>query len=196
LAAALISFVDDYEGLFPNEFFPEELVMRLLGDLNGVRIGAITIPTLLQADALSRAQSFFEAVVAAHAAVRLLARGRDRRAFPRYKGTLQERVLRGASIAPFAPTVSRGGDPLGDTYHYLANLAIGLTFLPSQPLNWCAAGMFGIGPELMFTIRERLFGNRLFYGNHARIDRMGLAHGLVLARWGTGAGRAHRGALE
>lgn len=38
------------------------------------------------------------------------------------------------------------------------------------------------GPVLMSNVRERLFGSVLFYGNHARVDRLGLDVGIALAR--------------
>ena len=42
--------------------------------------------------------------------------------------------------------------------------------------------LFAAGPELMAGIRQGVFGSVLFFGNHARIDRMGLAHGLAISR--------------
>lgn len=43
------------------------------------------------------------------------------------------------------------------------------------------AGLFHAGPILMCLVRERTFGSRLFYGNHADVNRLGLAHGIVIA---------------
>lgn len=42
--------------------------------------------------------------------------------------------------------------------------------------------LFYSGPVLMHLVRERVFGSRLFYGTHARVDRLGLARGIALAR--------------
>ncbi len=130
----------------------------------------------------AEAPSFVEAVLVLHAALRQLARGRDTRALPSCAMDLATRLRVGANIAPFAPEQSRGGDPLGDAYHYLANLAVGASVIPSKPETWWPAPLFACGPELMWLVRQRIFGSTLFFGNHARIDRLGLLHGLSVAR--------------
>ncbi|MBX3247875.1 MAG: hypothetical protein KF901_11905 [Myxococcales bacterium] len=45
---------------------------------------------------------------------------------PRFAMSLGERLARGRAIAPFHPDDARGGDPLGDTYHFWANVSAGL----------------------------------------------------------------------
>lgn len=118
----------------------------------------------------------------------MLARGRDTRLSDAFIMSLEERLERGKAIAPFHPDDSNGGDPLGDTYHFWANVAGGLyagTQRSASARAAFVAVMLYAGPWLMQTIREGVFGSRLFYGNHARIDRLGLTTGLRLARAGS-----------
>jgi hypothetical protein len=86
---------------------------------------------------------------------------------------------------PFKPEVSRGGDPLGDTYHYLATLAAGVAAGSARQCLWMIP-LFAAGPELMKGVRELVFGSTLFFGNHARVDRLGLRHGLSIPRQSRG----------
>jgi len=118
--------------------------------------------------------------------MRQLARGRDVRAFAGRTLSLAERCDAGLAIAPFPPSIAQGGDPLGDTYHYFANVIVGVLSSTDRnrrtPGGAAIALLFYAGPVLMHLVRERTFGAKLFYGTHARVDRLGLAHGIALAR--------------
>jgi hypothetical protein len=185
LVTTLVSFVDDYEGDFPREHFDEARVRWMLDHLERGG-GGRTIPDLLAARGCASCASFVEAILVLHATLRQLARGRDNRALPSCAMDLDTRLRVGAKIAPFPEHLSRGGDPLGDAYHYTANLAVGVAFRPHAPATWWPVPLFACGPELMWIVRQELFGAYLFFGNHARIDRLGLAHGLALGAraWG------------
>jgi hypothetical protein len=99
--------------------------------------------------------------------------------------SLSERLERSVVFAAFQPEDSRGGDPLGDTYHYWAMLVGGL---------WCGDPrraraidaravwhLLSSGADLMWLVRDRVFGSTLFFGKHKAIDRLGLRHGAMLA---------------
>jgi hypothetical protein len=177
LTAALISFVDDHDQSFPGEYLPGAHGERVWAELGR----DADIIAILNTRVCLAQPTFLDAVLLAHLALRQMARGRDTRALGTLDLSLSERLHQGQRILPFAAEVSRGGDPLGDTYHYLATLAAGLAAGSARQRSWMIP-LFAAGPELMKGVRERLFGSTLFFGNHARIDRLGLRHGLRLAR--------------
>jgi hypothetical protein len=174
LAAALVSFTDDHDGPFPEEAFDDRAARGLIDHLAAAGSG-VTMLDLL--DATCDRSSLLDAVLAVHVTLRQLARGRDGRALPSCRLTLDERLAAGRAVLPFAPEESRGGDPLGDAYHYAANLAVGVAVSASPRAAWLAP-LFAVGPELMWGVRQQTFDSVLFFGNHAAIDRMGLRHGL------------------
>jgi hypothetical protein len=51
--------------------------------------------------------------------------------------------------------------------------------------GWAIERLFRAGPDLMSLVREGAFGSKLFFGNHAEVDDLGLTHGMALARRGT-----------
>ena len=183
LAAALVSFVDDYTGPYPEEAFDDRAV-RIGLDRIAASDLPMTIPDLLDGEPFSSLPTRLDALLVGHAVLRQLARGRDDRALPSARMSLEERLRIGGNIVPFHPSLSWGGDPLGDAYHYLANVTIGTLFaarrMPHSARVLWPIPLFAVGPELMTLVRERTFGSKLFFGNHARIDRMGLRHGLSL----------------
>ncbi len=81
-------------------------------------------------------------------------------------------------LAPFPPRWSRGGDPLGDARHYLANSIVGFGAMGEPPIERWPVALFGCGPYLMSGVRQGMFGSELFFGNHALIDHLGVAHGV------------------
>ena len=175
LVAALVSFVDDYEGPWPDEAFDDRAVAEVLAWLE--RQDGATIPELLASPGSRSAPTLLDAVLRVHAALRQLARGRDDRALPSSRRTVEERLRLAACVVPFAPELARGGDPLGDAYHYVATLAVGLAADPSAPSTLVPLPLFAVGPELMWVVRDQVSGSTLFFGNHARIDRLGLRDG-------------------
>lgn len=179
LTAALVSFVDDYAAQFPAEFFDDRAVSRLLSELKSLHQADVL--AVLRLPTCAAQPTTLEAVLVAHAALRQLARGRDDRALTQSRLSLEERLDLGGRMLPFPEEQSRGGDPLGDAYHYFATVAAGLAGTSAKRRLWMLP-LFAAGPELMWGVREGLFGARLFYGNHARIDRMGLRHGIRLGR--------------
>lgn len=184
LTAALTSFVDDYMGAFPSEFFPEGEVNVLLEDVRDREPVSLAIPGQL-AVAVAVTGNVFSAVVLLHATFRLLARGRDWRAYPAMTPmSIAERLRVGASVAPFRPDESPDGDPLGDTYHYWAMVTAGMfrPLIASSTGRGLFGGLFWSAPWLMSGVRRGIFRRTLFYGNHAAIDRLGLSHGEQLSR--------------
>lgn len=188
LVTALSSFVDDYVGPMPSDLFEVDAAVALLDAFEGRLCLTVTEQLSLALDAQparSVRRSLFHAVLALHTATRVLARGRDGRLSPSLALDLDERLRLGRAIAPFHPEDARGGDPLGDTYHYWANVAAGLFAgggRPTEARRHLVAGLFFAGPALMTTVRQGIFGSDLFYGNHARIDHLGLRHGRALCR--------------
>lgn len=179
--AALISFVDDYGGPFPTELFPRDLVRSVRVALRGGDGGVRTVEEQLAIAMDATDGCTFAAAVVLHAAMRQVARNRDRRAL----GALDwdERLRDASWIAPFAPEIEGPGDPPGDTYHYWANFAVGYHAARRGRLVPRALGAaFYAGPVAMTLIRGRVFGSGLVAGDHAQCDRMGLRHGAALAR--------------
>jgi hypothetical protein len=183
LFAALVSFVDDYHGEYPEELFPRPAMAALI-DVFAARPSA-SLDLVDQFDiALGLIGPHpFAAALALHAAVRTLARGRDRRLGASFDLSLEERLARGASLAPFAPALGPSGDALGDTYHYWACFAAGLHcgLRQRDPARRAMRFLFGAGADLMAAVRQGLFGNELFGGKHDAVDRSGLSHGLEVA---------------
>lgn len=186
LLAALSSFTDDYALEPPRELFAVDVAASILARIRHAR--CLFLVEQLEV-ALSCAQGcLFEALLGLHTATRVLARGRDTRLRPSFRLSLEERLSRGEAIAPFHPDDALGGDPLGDTYHFWANVAGGVyAACPTNPRasRVLVGGMLYAGPWLMHSVRETLFGSALFCGTHARIDRMGLSLG---RRFGRGGG--------
>ena len=183
LTAALASFVDDYGGPFPREFFPEEAVRALLNELRERAPASLTIPRQF-ALAVGATGNLLSAVVLLHATLRWLARGRDARAYPTMAPmSIAERVRAGASVAPFRPEESPDGDPLGDAYHYWAMVAAGMfrSRIASEAARALFGALFWSAPWLMSAVRRGIFRRTLFYGNHATVDRLGLSHGIALS---------------
>ncbi len=182
LLTGLVSFVDDHGEAVESRIFRPELALRILRAFEGHR--ALTVPAqLVRALGLAEGR-LFDAVLGLHTATRVLARGRDARLHPDLALSLDERLARGRAIAPFHPDDARGGDALGDTYHYWANVAAGLfaaSGRPSEARRHVVGALLYCGPVLMRTVRQGIFGSVLFYGAHARVDRLGLAHGRALA---------------
>lgn len=179
---SLVSFADDHFVELPERCFPSAEALALIERLRGCAPHSIT-PARLLGLAVGETVDAFGALCACHLATRQLARGRDARAFGASSLSLHERCDAGLAIAPFPPSIACGGDPLGDTYHYFANVIAGVVSASDGPVRGaCIAGLFYLGPTLMSLVRERAFGSRLFYGNHARVDRLGLAHGIALGQ--------------
>jgi hypothetical protein len=203
LIAAITSFTDDYSGPFPVEFFPRARTAALLSRLEA-RSRCLCRPlTVIEQFELSLdlcSNSAFGAVAVLHAASRLLARGRDNRALPDLALPLRERLERSGLVAAFPPQVSRGGDPLGDTYHYWAMLLGGLwcgAVSRSHVTRAAATALFlRNGADLMWLVRDRLFGSTLFFGRHKHVDRLGLEHGMALAEKRQAPNRALRRGRE
>ena len=181
LLTVLTSFVDDYDLEPPRALFEVERALALLDAIE--RRSELEVPDQLALALEIGGGPLLPAVLALHTATRVLARGRDSRLHDRFAMSLEERLERGAAIAPFDPTDARGGDPLGDTYHFWANVAAGIYSAagrrPAIRRHAVGALLFA-GPVLMSTVREQVFGNYLFFGNHARVDRLGLSIGYGL----------------
>ncbi len=188
MIAAVTSFTDDYTGPYPVEFFPPAETAALLSAINAAakrESRPLSIVEQLELGLEMTNGSVFAAAVLLHATSRAIARGRDTRALSETSWRLEERIGLGRVFAAFQQADSQGGDPLGDTYHYWAMVVAGL---------WCADArhrqsvlavatrtFLRNGADLMWLIRDRVFGSTLFFGRHKCIDRLGLTHGLALA---------------
>lgn len=182
LVAALVSFVDDYEGEMPAEMFPREETEALrLALRRRAAGGVLTLDEQLEVALGAMEGRLFAAAVALHAVTRHVARDRDARAL----GSLgwEERLLDAAWIAPFTDAVAGRGDAPGDTYHYWANFTAGVhAALRATLVTHGVRAMFVAGPVAMKLVRGGLFGATLFAGAHARCDWMGLRHGGAAGR--------------
>lgn len=189
--SALVSFVDDYSGAYPDAFFPEALVLDAHSLLRARcrELDARLAPhRQLESVAPLVAGSLFAGAVLLHALTRQLARGRDLRAMPsaRFGSAPAARANEGAYIAAFPDALSRGGDPLGDTYHYWATFAVGAfteaTRASHPGASFALRTLFANGATLMYRIRQQLFGSHLFFGTHADVDALGLEDGTRIMR--------------
>lgn len=179
--AALISFTDDYTGLFPKEAFDPKAVKSLI-DWIKKKNTPVSISDCISHSSVQKQKTVLEGILVLHSALRQIARGRDNRALNICELTFEERIAAAEKLLPFPYEISQGGDPAGDAYHYAANLAAGiLSSVCPFHQKWMIP-LFLAGPYLMKTVRQDIFGSVLFFGNHARIDRMGLKHGLKLGK--------------
>jgi hypothetical protein len=184
LFAAVVSFVDDYHGPYPDELFPRAPMAALIDALASRARGSLDLVAQFDLALNTVGPHPFAAAIALHGAVRTLARGRDRRLGSPFDLSLEERMARGASVAPFARELGPHRDALGDTYHYWGCFSIGMHcgVRLNDPARWALLGLFGAGANLMALVRSGLFGHVLFCGNHAAVDRAGLMHGFSAAR--------------
>lgn len=180
--AALVSFSDDHDRSLPADMLPRAPTRALLGEVRTHAPGTLGTTAQLRL-ALGVTSDPWTALLACHLATRQLARGRDTRALGDDVPTrVEERCAAGLAIAALPAELARGGDPLGDTYHYWANVCAGvLASSRGAGGAWAIEQLFRAGPTLMTLVRERTFGSRLFYGNHAQVDALGLDHGLALS---------------
>jgi hypothetical protein len=188
MLAAVTSFTDDYTGPYPDEFFSRSQVYettRRLTRQSSVLGRPLTIPEQLAISLDVCDDSAFAASATLHAASRMIARGRDMRALPALRLDLRHRLTQGATFAAFCEVDSKGGDPLGDTYHYWAMVVGGMWCGDVRRVRSVAsratAALFRNGADLMWLVRDRLFGSPLFFGRHKAIDRLGFDHGWMLA---------------
>lgn len=183
LLAAVSSFTDDYTLEPPRELFAVDVALAILERIRGEH--CLSLAKQLELALRCADGRPFEALLGLHTATRVLARGRDTRLHPEFQMSLEERLRRGEAIAPFHPDDALGGDPLGDTYHFWANVAAGVYVGSStnpRAARGLVYGMLYAGPWLMQSVRETLFRSTLFCGTHARIDRLGLSLGRQLGR--------------
>src|SRR5262249_20322798 len=118
LFAAVVSFVDDYHGPYPAELFPREPMAALIAALAARPRAALDVVAQPGLALSLVGPPPFAAALALHGATRTLARGRDRRLGSPFDLSLEERLARGASVAPFGRQLGPHRDALGDTYHY------------------------------------------------------------------------------
>jgi hypothetical protein len=184
LFAAVVSFVDDYNGPYPDELFPRAPMAALIDVFATSPRSSLDLVAQFDRALTIVGPHPFAAAVALHGAVRTLARGRDRRLGSPFDLSLEERVARGASVAPFARELGPHRDALGDTYHYWGCFSIGMHcgVRLDDPARWALLGLTGAGADLMALVRSGVFAHPLFCGNHAAVDRAGLTHGFAAAR--------------
>jgi len=188
MIAVVTSFTDDYRGPYPEEFFSRphvSEVMRRLTDGFCAVGRPLTVVEQYEIGLDVCEASAFAAAATLHAASRMIARARDGRALPELRFSLAERLARGTAFAAFRDEDSRGGDPLGDTYHYWAMVVGGMWCGESKRArsltSLATAAFLKNGADLMWLVRDRLFGSTLFFGRHKTIDRLGFTHGWALA---------------
>ena len=180
--STLICFIDDHSEDYPSFCFDKSAIINLIEWIKKSK-NPLSVPEIIKSEILNSTIFTIDKLLIVHATLRLLARGRDFRAFSNFTLSLEERIQISKNIAPFEINVSNGGDPLGDSYHYVANLIIGITFNNKSIFNKIPIVLFMLGPYLMKIIREYIFGNILFFGNHCKIDHMGLNHGIKISEF-------------
>ncbi len=182
LSAALIGRTDDYTGPMPTELLPSADARALMDDLSAAATAAgRPLDVCEQLDVALRATDGhpLAAALLLHLAVRVLARGSDRRRDPALALWLDERLALGAAIAAFADSPN---DPLGDARHYWAMVCAGMASAWAKQTGRRGAGrllhlVFYLGLPPADRVRLRLEGPR---ADRVGISRMGLRHGISL----------------
>jgi hypothetical protein len=184
LFAAIVGFLDDYHGPYPEELFPRTAMSALIDAFAARPPASLDLIDQLDMSLTIVGPHPFAAAIALHGALRTLARGRDRRLGAPFDLSLEQRMARGASIAPFARALGPRRDALGDTYHYWACFAAGLHcgVRTRDPARLAMLALFGVGADLMAAVRHGVFGHELFAGKHDAVDRVGLSQGLEIAK--------------
>jgi len=182
LSAALIGRTDDYDGPMPEAMLPAAGARALMDALH-VAAGRAGRPLDVceqYAVALDAAGGHpLAAALLLHLAVRVLARGADRRRDPVLALWLDQRLALGSAIAAFA---NSDADPLGDARHYWAMVCAGMGSVWAKQTGRRAAGRllhvtFYLAPAAADRVRLRLDGPRF---ERTGLRQMGLRHGISL----------------
>lgn len=182
LSAALIGRTDDYDGPMPEAMLPAagaRALMDVLGEA-AEQAGRPLDVCEQYAVALDAAGGHpLAAALLLHLAVRVLARGADRRRDPALALWLDERLALGSAIAAFAGSEA---DPLGDARHYWAMVCAGMGSVWAKQTGRRSAGRllhaaFYLAPSAADRVRMRLDGPKFA---RAGLRRMGLRHGIGL----------------
>lgn len=182
LAAALVSPVDAHRGPLHATYLPAAALPGLCARLS-TRAAAEGRP-LDVCEQLEVAMSAhpgrpLAAGLLLHCLARVLARGQDRRLGPQARMWLDERLAHGQTLAPFSAALRGAGDPLGDLTAYWGSASAGMAATWAKQHGRRSAGrllqvLFYAGPSLGGHLRRGPFGD------HARVARVGLRHGLAL----------------
>ena len=182
LSAALIGRTDDYDGPMPEALLPATGARALMDSLH-VAAGRAGRPLDVceqYAVALDATGGHpLAAALLLHLAIRVLARGADRRRDPVLALWLDERLVLGSAVAAFADSA---GDPLGDARHYWAMVCAGMGSVWAKQTGRRTAGrllhaVFYRSPAAADRVRLRLEGPHV---ERTGLRRMGLCHGISL----------------
>jgi hypothetical protein len=187
--ATLVSFVDDYRGKYPEEYFNEEIIKDYILKLKRKS----DHEQLNLEDQISSALEitngeFLLALFLIHAATRLIARGRDFRIFNySFFMSLEERMEVGKKICFFKEEdIGLVSDNLGDTYHFWAMFIAGFIYQIVRDEKRISSKIFYFlfknSSILMHWIRGKIFRSYLYVGVHSEVDKIGFLQGITLAK--------------
>lgn len=196
LAATVISFTDDHKGEIFLEYFPLKEMNLLIREI--IRAYEITGTETSIGNQYWMSLNYSQghplaASILLHAAYRAVARSRDTRVdkslkFP-VKNEQDPSEPSMLSLARATASFEDGNDlddPLGDTYHFWAEYAIGMAIefesAEGNRMSPLYSPLFFYGPNLMSLVREKVLRKTQAAGNHLYEDRTGLRLGKEIAR--------------
>ncbi len=186
---ALCSFCDDYDDEIMVEYFPVNESLQFLEIVlqKGSPVEPLKIDEQWSIALQISEGNPIAASIICHSALRAVARNMDKRVGPSFDFPMDFRIRAAKAIACFPSGLSKHRDPLGDSYHYWSTVLAGMILILNRkrPLIARAAyrAMFYYSANLMYLVRQSLFGHQLLFGTHGKVDRLGLTHGLKLGRW-------------
>jgi len=196
IESSRLAFTNDCCNGYPPEFLDTD---KILVFLTGIRQRAVDLGhqlNVLEQYNLALKLTHYHPIVAsllAHISLRAVARNAD----TSYSESLQFPVgdLEGECISMVGVAESLadfGGngvtvDPLGNSYHFWAQLNAGLIFTMEKNLKPFSSAfyrtLFYCAPEITTLIRKRIGGKLQQFGEHAIVDRQGHRVGCAVAHF-------------
>lgn len=179
---ALGAFSDEHHGEPIRECFPVKESLNLLDDIQAYSKEKSRPITLSEQFYLAQNHTkgdILSTGLLLHSAFRSAARNRDTRVSDNLRIPFSTRLDIANSTALFSPEKSQQKDALGDTYHFWAQFVGGvLAKLSGNVLiRFSLTHLFYYVPNLMFFFRKILFKDKLLFGAHTKVDRMGFEVG-------------------
>jgi len=129
------------------------------------------------------------AAIVCHAAFRAVARNMDKRVAPEFNFSMEYRIKLAKATACFPMDISKHRDPLGDTYHFWSTMIAGMIIMVNRNHTLIRRkayqAIFYFSANLMYIVRQSIFGHPLLFGIHGKVDRLGLKYGVKLGKWMT-----------
>lgn len=187
MLSAIFSFTDFHELPIPKEFFPVDLSLEFLDRVSKKYDEQRKSVTLSEqydiALGLCRGYELASAILV-HIAFRMAARDKDKRVHPDFTLDVDYRINLANKVAFFQEDISPTKDSLGDMYHFWAQFIAGmLSQYENRLIGTTLYASFYLGPNLMGLMHKRILGQKMFFGVHEKVDRMGLYTGREIGKF-------------